>query len=58
MSVNRGDAFAECARTEVDGLLEDRVREQARSIAHTTTRGDDLSSTTVDSIGVELEEYD
>ena len=45
-------------RTEVDRLLETWLREQARGVGDTTARRDDLSSTTVDSIGVELEEYD
>ncbi len=40
--------------TEVDRLLESRVREQARSVADTTARGDDLTSATVNGIGVEL----
>lgn len=39
---------------EVDGLLESGVGEQARSISDTTACRDDLSSTTVDSVGVEL----
>ena len=43
------------ALTEVDRLLESRVREQARGVADTTARGDDLSSTTVNGIGVELQ---
>ena len=54
MSVNRGDAFAECARTEVDGLLERGIREQARSVRDTTARRDDLPSTTVNGIGVKI----
>ena len=41
-------------RTEVDRLLETWLREQARRVADTTARRDDLSSTTVDRIGVEL----
>ena len=39
---------------EVDGLLESGVRKQARGVADTTARGDDLTSTTVNGIGVEL----
>ena len=39
---------------EVDGLLETGLGEQARSIRDTTARGDDLTSTTVNGIGVEL----
>ena len=54
MSDNRGDALAECARTEVDGLLERGVREQARSVRDTTARRDDLPSTTVNGISVKL----
>lgn len=40
--------------TKVDGLLETGGGEQAGSIADTTTCGNDLSTTTVDGIGVEL----
>ena len=40
---------------EVDGLLESRVGEQAGSVADTTASRDDLSSTTVDGIGVKLQ---
>lgn len=39
---------------EVDGLLETGGREQAGGVADTTASGDDLSSTTVNGIGVEL----
>ena len=39
---------------EVDGLLESRVGEQAGGVADTTASGDNLSSTTVDGIGVKL----
>ena len=37
-----------------DGLLETGGGEQARGVADTTASGDDLSSATVDGIGVEL----
>ena len=40
--------------TEVDGLLERGLGEQARGVADTAGGGDDLSSTTVNSIGVKL----
>ena len=39
---------------KVDGLLETGGGEQARSVADTTASGDDLTSTTVDGISVEL----
>lgn len=42
--------------TEVDGLLETGLGEQARSVGNTTARGDELTSTTVNSVGVELKE--
>ena len=41
-------------RTEVDGLLERGLGEQARGVADTTGSRDDLSSTTVNGIGVKL----
>ena len=40
---------------KVDRLLETGGSEQASSIADTAASGDDLSSTTVDGISVELE---
>ena len=40
--------------TKVDRLLESGVSEQSGSVADTTACGDDLSSTTVNGIGVEL----
>ena len=39
---------------EVDGLLETGGGEQARGVADTTASGDDLASTTVNGISVEL----
>ena len=42
-------------RTEVNGFLETGGSEQARGIADTTTCRDDLSSTAVNGIGVQLE---
>ena len=39
---------------EVDGLLERWLGEQARGVADTAGGGDDLSSATVDGIGVKL----
>ena len=39
---------------EVDGLLERGLGEQARGVADTAGGGDDLSSTTVNGIGVKL----
>ena len=47
-------AAYEREHTEVDGLLETRRCEQACGVADTAGRGDDLSSSTVDSIGVQL----
>ena len=48
--------FGEATRvhTEIDGLLKSRLREQAGSVADTTTRRNDLSSTTVNGVGVQL----
>ncbi len=51
---SRQDAVAMAPRTEVDGLLESRLGEQARGVRDTTAGRDDLSSTTVNRIGVEL----
>ena len=39
---------------EVDGLLDTRRRCQARGVTDTTSRRNDLASTTVDGIGVKL----
>ena len=50
----RGGHTKEIEHTEVDRLLETGLREQACGVADTTARRDDLSSTTVDRIGVEL----
>lgn len=44
----------DASRTEVDGLLEGGLGEQARSVRDTTTGWDDLSTTAVNRIGVEL----
>ena len=43
-----------CPHTEVDGLLKTWRREQASGVGDTTARGDDLSSTTMDGVRVEL----
>ena len=49
------DAFHnQSERTEVDRLLETWLREQARGVGDTTARRDDLPSTTVNGISVEL----
>jgi hypothetical protein len=42
--------------TEVDRLLETRLRQQASSVADTTSRRDELSTATVDGVGVQLTE--
>ena len=39
---------------KVDGLLETRGGKQACGVTYTTTSGDDLTSTAVDSVSVEL----
>ena len=43
-------------RTEVNGFLETGGSEQARGVADTTASGDDLPTTTVNGIGVQLKE--
>ncbi len=44
--------------TEVDRLLQTGLCEQARSVGDTTACRDELTSPTVDGIGVELGEED
>jgi hypothetical protein len=43
-------------RTEVDGLLQTRCGKQASSVASATTGGNDLSSSSMDGIGMKLSE--
>jgi hypothetical protein len=43
---------------QVDGLLESGLGEQSSSVQHTTSSGDDLTTTTVNSISVESDIHD
>jgi hypothetical protein len=53
-SINKRNDISGTSRTKVDGLLECRLGQETRRVQNTTSGRDELSSSTMDGIGMQL----